>query len=281
MKGAIRFRTLWIWILLIGFALYMISSNSGLKRTWSPADELIVEICAPFQKFIKNTVNITEDFWLNYFYLINVRRDNTELLKEIDRLRMENDRYVDLLTTYERLQELLQFNYTINWPVLAVSVIGRDPTGWFKSVIIDKGEGSGLKLNMPVVNAHGVVGRIVSVSSNYATVLLIIDQKSAVDCLVRRSREGAMIKGLSNEICKLDYVVKSSSIVPGDLVVTSGLGGIFPKGLPVGEVSYMKDIPGELFKHIEVKPAVDFSKLEEILVILKETELLDHQTKEK
>jgi len=279
LKGAIRFSILWIWILLISFALFMLSSNPGLKRTWNSADKFIVELCAPFEKFIKKTVDFTENFWLNYFYLVDVRQNNIELRKEIDRLRMENDQYVHLLGTFERLQELIKFDYTINWPVLAASVIGRDPTGWFKSVIIDKGEDSGLKLNMPVVNARGVVGRIVSVSSNYAKVLLIIDQNSGVDCIVRRSREGVILKGMSNEICKLDYVVKSSSIVSGDFVVTSGLGGVFPKGLPVGEVSFVKDMPGELFKYVEVKPVVDFSRLEEILVILKETELLDHPTK--
>lgn len=259
----------------------MLSSNPGLKRNWNSADKFIVEVCAPFQKFIKKTFDSTENFWLNYFYLVDVRQSNIKLQAEIDKLRMENDQYLHLLSTFERLQELLKFDYKLNWPVLAVSVIGRDPTGWFKSVIIDKGEDSGLKLNMPVVNACGVVGRIVSVSSNYAKVLLIIDQNSGVDCIVRRSREGAMLKGLSNEICKLDYVIKSSSIVPGDFVVTSGLGGIFPKGLPVGKVSFVKDMPGELFKYVEVKPVVDFSRLEEILVILKETELLNHQTKKK
>ncbi|HEN21428.1 MAG TPA: hypothetical protein ENN86_05400, partial [Desulfobacteraceae bacterium] len=137
MKGAIRFSILWLWILLIGFALFMLSSNSGLEQSWSPFDKIIVEVCAPFQKFVKKTVNFTEDFWLNYFYLANVRRDNIELQKEVDRLTLQNDRYVDLLATFERLQELLEFNYTLDWPVLAVSVIGRDPTGWFKSVIID------------------------------------------------------------------------------------------------------------------------------------------------
>jgi rod shape-determining protein MreC len=166
-------------------------------------------------------------------------------------------------------------------PVWPAQVTGRDPTGWFKSVIIDKGRGAGLELNMPVVNASGVVGRIVSVSPNYAKVLLIIDQNSAVDCLVQRSRDRGMVKGLSAEICKLDFVVKSSDVATEDVVVTSGLGGIFPKGLPVGKVLNVKEASGELFKDIEVRPVVDFSKLEEVLVILEANRSANHRKEKK
>jgi rod shape-determining protein MreC len=209
--------------------------------------------------------------WLNYFRLVDVHHENTELKNEMHELKMANSRYRELLATQERLEDLLQFKQAINRPVLAAQVIGLDPTGWFKSVIIDKGKWAGLRLDMPVVNAFGVVGRVVSVSSNYAKVLLIIDQNSAVDCLVQRSRDRGMLKGLMSEICKLDYVAKSNDITMGDIVVTSGLGGVFPKGLPVGRILDVKEISGELFKDIKIRTAVDFSKLEEVLVILEES----------
>ncbi len=130
---------------------------------------------------------------------------------------------------------------------------------------------------MPVVNAGGVVGRLVSVSPNYAKVLLVIDQNSAVDSIIQRSRDEGIVKGLSAKLCKLDYVVKTSDVVVGDKVVTSGLGRVYPKGLPVGEVVEVVNIPGELFKEIKVRPMVDFSKLEELLVILKEDPLVSQQ----
>lgn len=270
MKGFGRFRKIWLWIFLVGFVLYLLSSNAGKRPTWNPAEQLVVEITSPVQKLIHHTVHATEQFWREYFYLVGVRHENQELKKEINGLVSENRRYKELLATHDRLKQLLQFKETIHGPALASQVIGRDPTGWFKSIIIDKGKRDGIGLDMPVVDASGVVGRIVAVSLNYAKALLIIDQNSPVDCVVQRSRDRGMLKGLSTEECKMDYVVKSSDVMVGDVVVTSGLGGVFPKGLPLGSVSRVDETAGELFKDIEIKPVVDFSKLEEVLIILKE-----------
>ncbi|MBL7205039.1 MAG: rod shape-determining protein MreC [Desulfobacteraceae bacterium] len=267
MKGEKYFRKIWISVFFICFVLLLLSSTSGLRQPWNPAEQLIVEITAPFQKLIKRTINFTKDFWLNYFCLIDVRHENSQLKQEIKSFRRENSRYKELLATHERLRKLLQFKEVIRRPVIAAQVIGLDPTGWFKSIIIDKGKRAGLKWDMPVVNASGVVGRIVSVSIDYAKVLLIIDQNSAVDCLTQQSRDRGMVKGLSTDVCKMDYMAKSSDAVVGEMVITSGLGGIFPKGLPVGKISRVKDVSGEFFKEIEVTPSVDFSKLEEVLVI--------------
>jgi len=267
LQGERRSRKIWISVFLICLALFLLSSNSGLRQPWNPAEQLIVEIAAPFQKLVKQTINLTKDFWSNYFYLIDVRHENRVLKREINSLGRENSRYRELLATQARLRQLLQFKEIIRRPVVAAQVIGLDPTGWFKSVIIDKGKSAGLKLDMPVVNASGVVGRIVSVSTDYAKVLLIIDQNSAVDCLMQRSRDRGMVKGLSSGVCKMDYMAKSSDAVVGDMVITSGMGGIFPKGLPVGKISGVKEGSGELFKEIDVTPSVDFSKLEEVLVI--------------
>ena len=268
-----RIRTFWIWIVFIFIALFLVSSNLGKRRSWNPAEQIIVELTAPIQKSVKQTVNAVEGLWLNYFALVGVRHENTRLQREINALRMDNDRYREVVAANRRLKELLQFKETIHWPVLAAQVIGRDPSGWFESVIIDKGKNAGLTVNMPVVDARGVVGRLVSVSPGYAKVLLVIDQNSAVDGLIQRSREKGIVKGLSSKFCKLDYVVKTSDVVVGDRVVTSGMGRVFPKGLPVGEVVEVANIPWELFKEIKVRPMLDFAKLEEVLVILKEDPL--------
>jgi len=238
-------------------------------------DRFLVEITSPIQKLFTRAVDAIENFWLDYFYLVDVRRENKELKKQVNQLMMQNTRYHELLSTYKRLQALLNFKQTFEEPVIAAQVIGRDPSGWFRSVIIDKGKEDGIQVDMPVVNALGVVGRVVGVSAHYSKVLLIIDQNSSVDCLLQRSRDRGMVKGLFPERCKVAYIVKSSDVIIGDQVVTSGLGGVFPKGLPLGRVIKVEDSPGELFKDIDMKPAVNFSKLEEVLVILKKSLAFD------
>jgi len=234
-----------------------------------------VELTAPLQEFTKKSIDAVKGFWMRYFALIDLREENEALKKEVDLLRMESARYREMMAASKRLEDLLRFKETLAWPVTEAQVIGRDPSGWFESVIVDKGKGSGLKVNMPVVDAMGVVGRLVSVSVNYGKVLLLIDQNSAVDCLVQRSREKGIVKGLTSGLCKLDYVVRAGDVVVGDLVVTSGMDRVFPKGLPVGEVVEVKDTPWEFFKDIKVKPMVDFPKIEDVLVIMKEDPLFD------
>ena len=149
----------------------------------------MVEGATPVQNFFKQTVKMLLDLWEDYFYLVDVRQENRRLKLELDSLKRENGFFREMVATQKRLTDLLKFKNAVSQPVVAAQVVGLDPTGWFQSVVIDKGTTSGIKRNMPVVNASGVVGRIVSVSPNYAKVLLIVDQNSAVDCLVQRSRD--------------------------------------------------------------------------------------------
>lgn len=243
------------------------------SRSWSPIEQVVVEIIAPFQNVLTKTVRGVEEIWEKYFGLIRVYEENRKLRKEVQILKAQNAGYRERLATHQRLQTLLQFKERTDWPMMAAQVIGRDPTGWFKSVILDKGKRSGLGINMPVVSAEGVVGRVISVSSNYAKVLLVIDQNSAVDCLDQVTRDQGVLRGYSDKICELDYVLKTSRIGRGDMIITSGMGRIFPKGLPVGRVVGVSDRPGALFKDVQVSPMVDFGRLEEVLVIMKEDPL--------
>ncbi len=268
-----RIRIIWVWILFALLALFLLSSHLRRTRSWSPAEQMVVEIIAPLQNALSETVRGVEGVWEKYFGLVQVYEENRRLRRSIQSMQMENARYRELLATHQRLQNLLQFKETTNWPMVAAQVIGRDPTGWFKSVILDKGERSGLKMNMPVVSAEGVVGRVVSVSPNYAKVLLVIDQNSAVDCLNQSTRDQGILRGASTKVCELDYVLKTSRMHPEDMIITSGMGRVFPKGLPVGRVLSVSERPGALFKDVQVRPMVDFSRLEEVLVILKEDPL--------
>ena len=276
-----RIRAYWIWVIFVFVALVLISFNAGKRRSWTPAEQVVIEITAPAQKFMRRSAETVEKAWLKYFSLVDLRDENTRLKEEVNDLRMQNDLYRELASTHARLRELLQFKEGLRSPMVAAQVIGRDPTGWFESIFIDKGTNAGLKLNMPVVDARGVVGRLVAVSPNYAKVLLIIDQNSAVDCLIQRTREKGILKGLPSQLCRLHYVSRAADVAVGDKIVTSGLDRIFPKGLPVGEVMEIVDTPWEFFKDVRVKASADFSKLEEVLVLLKEDPLSSPSQKTK
>ncbi len=275
-----RIRIIWIWVLLVFLALFLVSSNLKRTRPWTLPEQILVEITAPIQEFLSKTEQAVEGFWEKYLALVGLHEENQALRRELERLRIQNADYREMLATHGRLQELLQFKKKTDWPMMAAQVIGWDPTGWFKSVIIDKGARDGLSVNMPVVDATGVVGRVVSVSPDYAKVLLIIDQNSSVDCMNQETRDQGVLKGVSPKLCMMDYVVKTSRMAPGDTIITSGMGRVFPKGLPVGEVISVSERPGALFKEVRVRPAVDFSKLEEVLIILKEDPLTSNHGKQ-
>jgi rod shape-determining protein MreC len=280
LKGYHGFRAVWVWICLLGLVLLLLSSNFGRNRDWNFGEEFLVELTAPIQAVVLDGVTRVEKFWLDYLYLVNLREENGRLKEKIETLEREKQRDEEMVAASTRLADLLKLKQTIDDPVAAAQVIGVDPTGWFRAVIVNKGNIDGVRVDMPVVSARGVVGRIVSVSPHYAKVLLIIDQNSAVDILVQRSRDRGMVKGMFTDVCRVDYLVSTSDAVAGDVVITSGLGGVFPKGLLVGQVTSVDETPGELFKEVLVKPAVDFSRLEEVLILLREEKFSEWTGKE-
>ena len=259
----------WGYYIFILLSLILLSLSIGKGQAWNPAEKIAVQITAPFQKFFMGTITIARDIWSSYFSLVETHQENALLRKRIDLLKLENSRYQELLLANQRLHTLLNFQQNTDEPLLPARVIGWDSSGLFKSITIDKGEHDGLTMNMPVVNAEGVVGRVVSVCPDYSQVLLITDQNSAVDGLVQRSRGRGTLRGRGSSECYFDYVIKTCEIKAGDTIVTSGMGSVFPKGLYLGTVTKIKDARSKLFKDVRVVPVVDFSKLEEVLIVFR------------
>jgi len=259
----------WVYYIFILLSLILLSLSIGKGQAWNPAEKIAVQITAPFQKFFMGTITIARDIWSGYFSLVETHQENDLLRKRIDLLTLENSKYQELLLANRRLHTLLNFQQNTDEPLLPARVIGWDSSGLFKSITIDKGEHDGLTVNMPVVNAEGVVGRVVSVCPDYSQVLLITDQNSAVDGLVQRSRGRGTLRGRGSNECYFDYVIKTCEIEAGDTIVTSGMGGVFPKGLYLGAVTKIKDARSKLFKDVRVVPAVDFSTLEEVLIVFR------------
>ena len=223
---------------------------------------------APFQELITRSVRFTRGIWQHYFFLVSVAHENETLNKSLNELIEKNNQLNEIELANTRLRELLNFKKTLTHQVVAAEVIGKDPSGWFKTVIIDKGRSDGLQKGLAVVLPTGIAGQVIEVSGHYAKVMLIIDRNSAVDALVQRSRARGIIKGASEDQCRFEYVLRKNDVQIGDTVIASGLDGVYPKGLRIGRVSDLSERSSDIFYEITVTPFVDYEKLEEVLVIL-------------
>jgi rod shape-determining protein MreC len=206
--------------------------------------------------------------WHHYFHLVAVREECDRLKEMLATAEMEKSRYLESELACQRLQKLLEMKPDVSQRMLPARVVGLDPSGWFKTVFINRGTGDGVSKGMAVIASGGIVGRVIGASGQYAKVLLIIDRSSAVDALVQRTRSRGIIEGETSESCRLKYVVRKADIKIEDTVISSGLDGIFPKGLRVGAISEISRPSSGLFQDVTVRPFVDFTRLEEVLVIL-------------
>jgi len=169
----------------------------------------------------------------------------------------------------ERLRKLLAFVDDIDRPALPAQVIGEDASSWARTITIDKGTRAGVRVGLPVAAAEGVVGRVIKTAANSSRVLLVTDASSAVAALVQRTRTRGVARGRGVEM-SLDYALRKADIKQGDLLITSGMGGVFPKGLTLGYVAAVQRNEFGLFQKVDIVPAVDFSHLEEVLVVIRE-----------
>jgi len=175
----------------------------------------------------------------------------------------------ELVAENLRLERLLTFKRSLVYPSVTAGVIGRDPSGWSSSMIIDRGGDDGIRRGMPVINAMGVVGKIIEVSEQNSKVVLLTDPQFSVAALVQGSREIGLVTGsLQGDICRMRFVSSAAQINVGDKIITSKLSTSFPEGLLIGEVVQIIGNPQEPSIKCIIKPAVVLSQVEEILVIL-------------
>lgn len=166
-----------------------------------------------------------------------------------------------------RLQKLLTLKEKVNYPTVIARVIGRDQTSVIKTILIDKGTSHGLKVDLPVIADRGVVGRIIEASFHVSKILLLIDENSNIDALIQENRVQGILQGAASRGCSLKYISKTETVSPGNVIISSGLAGIFPKGLLIGAVTNVDKTDSGLFQKIDVAPYVDFARLEEVIII--------------
>jgi rod shape-determining protein MreC len=257
-----------IGVIFLVIANFLILAVIGQRPASSAPGGFTITILAPFQNAFSQSSRFVRDIWRHYFTLVSTAQENDQLKQQLARAEEMKNVWVEARLANERLRRLSALETSLTESVVYAEVIAKDPTTWFKTVIINKGRRHGLVKGMPALVPEGIVGQVVEVSGHYAKILLIIDRNSAVDSLIQRNRVRGMLSGTSTEACHLDYVLLKEDVVAGDTVVTSGLDGVFPKGLRVGRVQSVEARPNEMFHTIDVAPFVDFGKLEELLVVL-------------
>jgi len=263
-----RTKRLLLLLLLLAATLTLFARDIRGPRPPSLFDRILLVIATPPLKLTTALRDSAVRLWQRYVALIHAERENEQLRSQRDALLVENQLLKEQARENQRLRDLLTFKQRHKFRMIPAEIIGRDPTSWFKSIIIDKGANDGVVQGAGVITPEGVVGRIITVAPSSAHVLLLIDVNSNIDAVVQRSRARGIVVGTGEDLCRLAYVQKTENIVEGDLVITSGLGGLFPGGIIIGSVVALRHDRGGFFQHIELKPAVDFSKLHEVFVVL-------------
>jgi len=228
---------------------------------------IAVVLVAPFQKVVTNSIRFAGEIWGHYFFLVSAAKENDNLKKALNQATEKNNELSEFEISNRRLRNLLNFRKTVPHMILSAELIGRDPSPWFKTIIIDKGKADGIAKGFAVVVPEGIVGQIIHVSYHYSKVLLIIDSNSAVDALVQKIRARGVVKGEPTGLCFFDYVLRKHEINVGDTVVSSGLDGVYPKGLRIGHISEVVRRDSDIFQEITLVPFVGFETLEEVLII--------------
>jgi rod shape-determining protein MreC len=253
-------------ILLFSLALMSLSAKQD-KRIYF-LDSLTGLILSPFQNLFAQSLQSVSDGINHYFDLVNVSKENERLKFEIERVVNEKNDLIELIFRQRRLADLMAYQETHKKDSLVATVIGRAATQWSKVVFINKGTEHGVRTHSAVVTNLGVIGQIIHAGPTTSKVLLTIDSRSAVDSLFQSSRVSGVVVGTGEKQCKMKFVPNTAEIKVGDQVLSSGLGGIFPKGLVIGTVSKIARKKQGLFQEITLVPNSDLSKLEEVLVFL-------------
>ena len=241
---------------------------TGLRGTaqtlTAPVRQLGSIVASPFVGFGNILTNLTTD-----------QQTLSELREENEHLRSRNVELEEAAQDTERLQELLDLRSAYDLQASATRIISGSSDSWSRSVTIDKGEESGITVNMPVTSSAGVVGQVIDTGPTSSTVRLLTDENSSVAAMVQSSRAHGMLCGSVSGEIRLELVSTDLEVNVGDVVVTSGLGGVFPKGLPLGLVKSVEKADGAQYYTIVVEPFAHANNLEEVLVI---TSLSEGQT---
>lgn len=256
---------------VIGFALFTVSRERPVVDTATGFERFMINTLSPVQSGLTEMKHGIANFFDDYVTNISASRKNRELEKEVQNLKSELFSYSEMAKENERLKELLQFGEAIPRVKVLAQIVGWDASRDHKSIRINKGKKDGIKLLSSVVTSQGLVGYIYRMTENFSDILTVLDGDNKVDGIVERTRSHGIVEGLSKQSCIMKYVARTEPIELDDLVLTSGLGNIYPKGIRIGSVKKIARDSFGISQEVVISPSVDFGQLEEVIVLIAPT----------
>ncbi len=264
-------RTAWL-LIFITVSVFCIVFFAARGRFVTPfSSPAVITLLAPFQRAAAWAGAQVQGVVANVQDILTVHQQNQLLRSEVEQLRVQNVQANEYAAENIRLRELLGYTQSARqFDLVMARVIGREPTTWTRMIVIDRGTQHGVQKNMAVITARGLVGTVTDAGPISSKVQLILDPRSAAGALVQRSRVAGVVKGTPDDAMhpRMVNVPKSQDMAVGDIIVTSGFGGIYPKGIMVGTVSAVKNDSGGLLHYAVIEPATDFQRLEDVAVIV-------------
>ena len=261
---------IFIFLLLIVLSLVILTLDLERGGIEKKRGVYSLPILPYLQKVISKTFYSTRDFLWGVFRGRHLVAENRKLKEETQLLLEQISRLREYEHGNRELRKLLGFREQgdIGKVSIGAEVIGRNPVNWYRTIVIDRGERDGIKRGMVVVSGEGLVGRVKEVGPAISQVMLILDERSSVSAIIQRTREHGIVQGRLTDILRMKYLSGKTEVIRGDIVRSSGLGGVYPKGVLIGTVANVERADYGLTMSAEVLPAVDFSRLENVLVIL-------------
>jgi rod shape-determining protein MreC len=270
-----RFRVPLLFVALVALTSATLAADRRSLRTLRPGrDDLstvpaaLLDIAVPLQGLLTAPVDLARGLVRRYVALTGLRSENDALRTRLSELEDENLQYREALLESAHLDRIAEVRSELELPMLPAQVASRDLSPWYRTVLVDRGREHDVRSGMPAVTEDGIVGLVTATSPHAARVMLLLDRQSAVDVMVQRSRVRGIVRGLGSDELELEYTVRGEDVQVGDMVITSGLGGVYPKGLRIGEVVSVSAAGSQLLQRARIRPAVDFGRLEQLFVVL-------------